>query len=216
MSELKNKIKEAGHLKVKQIFEAWEFAGVETRNKYRIHSDTQENLAYAAEESSGFAGTILRLIFKHWRSFKVTIFDQNRMPVYTLQFPFRWFFKTLIVSEVSGRRIGHLQQRFAIFRKKFDVYDVNGKLIANINSGFFKFWTFDFEDHGRLTAKIQKQWGGVLTEAFTDKDTFLLSFTDKNLPEDTKALMLSMCLLVDIVYFENNKASPLDLLDFGS
>lgn len=216
MSELKNKIKDAGHLRVKQIFEAWEFVGVETRNKYRIHSDTEENLAYAAEETSGLGGTILRLIFKHWRSFKVTIYDRERSPVYSLHFPFRWFFKTLIVSEVNGRRIGHLQQRFAIFRKKFDVFDVNGRLVAHINSGFFKFWTFDFENNGRLMAKIQKQWGGILSEAFTDKDTFQLTFKDPSLSEDTKALMLSMCLLVDIVYFENNKSSPLDLLDFGS
>lgn len=212
MSELKEKIKAAGFLQVKQVFEGLELIGIETRNKYRIHSETEQNVAYAAEESTGFGGTLLRLFLKHWRSFRVIIFDNQRRPVYTLQFPFRWFFKTMYVSEASGRRIGHLQQRFAIFRKKFDVFDTNGRLVANINSSFFRFWTFEFEDHGRVIGKIQKRWSGGFTEIFTDKDNFVISFNDQNLSEDMKVLMLSTTLLVDVVYFENNQGGP-DLLD---
>lgn len=212
MSELKQKIKEAGFLQVKQVFEGLELIGIETRNKFRIHSEDEQNIAYAAEESSGFGGTIMRLIFKHWRPFRVIIFDKSRQPVYSLQFPFRWFFKTMFVSETTGRRIGHLQQRFAIFRKKFDVFDANGRLVANINSSFFRFWTFEFEDHGRVIGKIQKKWSGGMSEIFTDKDNFVVSFTDKNLSEDLRVLMLATCLLVDVVYFENNQGGP-DLLD---
>lgn len=212
MSEFIQKLSDAKHLEVKQVMEGFELLGFETRNKYQIHTDSQEKVAFAAEQSTGFGGTVLRQIFGHWRSFKVTIYDERKTPVYLLNFPFRWFFKTLYVSDADGRRIGHLQERFAIFRKKFDVFDVNGTLVAHINSSFFKFWTFEFENRGRTIGKIQKQWSGLLSEVFTDKDNFKISFRDPNLTPDMKALMLSTCLLVDIIYFENNKADATDFI----
>lgn len=216
MSEFIQRLVEADKLQVKQVMEGLELIGLETRNKYKIDAGSAENIAFAAEQSTGFGGTILRQILGHWRSFSVTIFDEQRSPIFKLDFPFRWFFKTLFVTDTHGRKVGHLQQRFAIFRKKFDVFDANGMLVAKINSSFFRFWTFEFEDKGRVIGKIQKQWAGILSEAFTDKDNFVISFKNPNLTTDMKVLMLSTCLLVDIIYFENNKASVFDLADLGS
>jgi uncharacterized protein YxjI len=215
MSELIQKLNEANHLRVMQLWEGFELLGFETRNKYQINSNNETNIAFAAEQSTGLGGAMMRQIFGHWRSFKVTIFDQGKTPVYQLNLPFRWFFKTLYVSEANGRRIGHLQQKFAIFRKKFTVYNVNGELVAHINSSFFRFWTFEFENRGRVIGKIQKQWSGMLSEVFTDKDNFLITFRNENMSTDMKALMLSMCLLIDIIYFENNQAGKniLNLID---
>lgn len=215
MKDFKEHLKETHLLHVQQVFEGFELLGFETRNKYRILDENQNPLAFAAEQASGFGGTILRQIFGHWRSFKVIIFDEARIPQYHLSFPFRWFLKTLILSETNGRMIGRLDERFALFRKKFDVYDAHGKLITQINSSFFKFWTFEFFDHGRSLGKIQKKWSGVLSEMFTDKDNFIVSYHDPSLTHDVKVLMLATCLMVDIVYFEKKGSSSsfLDLAD---
>lgn len=211
MQDFKEHLKHTNLLHVQQVMEGFELLGFETRNKYRILDQYKEPLAYAAEQSTGITGTILRQILGHWRSFKVIIFDEKREEVYKLHFPFRWFFKTLYVSEASGRRIGHLQERFAIFRKKFDVYDSNSRLVARINSSFFRFWTFEFFDNHRSIGKIQKKWSGALSEIFTDKDNFVVTYSDPNLSGDVKALMLSTCLMVDVIYFENNKAQVTDI-----
>lgn len=205
-------LKDARLLHVQQVHEAFELLGFETRNKYQIIDDDGKPVAYAAEQSTGLGGTILRQILGHWRAFSVIIFDQNKKPLYEMQFPFRWFWKTLYLSTPEGRRIGHLQQRFAIFRKKFDVYDVNGRLLANINSSFFRFWTFEFQNNGRSIGKIQKKWSGMLSEIFTDKDNFVVTFNSE-LEEDKRALMLATSIMVDIIYFENNKKSVTDFID---
>ena len=202
-----NDLKDKRLLHVQQVFEGLELLGFETRNKYKILDENQRPYAYAAEEKTGFGGAILRHIFGHWRSFKVIIFNDQREPIYELQFPFRWFFKTLYVTDTKGRRLGHLQQRFAIFRKKFDVFDAYGKEIAKINSSWFRFWTFEFESHGRKLGTVQKKWSGAIGEFFTDKDNFVVSYADPNLASDTKAVMLATCIMVDIIYFENNKGS---------
>jgi uncharacterized protein YxjI len=193
-------------LHVQQVYEAFEIVlGWETRNRYKILDDELRPVAYAAEESKGIGTAFLRLFLGHWRTFKVIIFNEERKKIYDLHFPFRWFFKTLILADAEGARVGHLQQRFAIFRKKFDVYDRNGSVVARINSSFFRLWTFEFFQRGRSIGKIQKKWSGILTEIFTDKDNFVISYRSPTLSPDLRALMLATCIMVDIVYFENNQ-----------
>lgn len=215
MNDFKEHLKESKLLHVQQVWEGFEIVlGWESRNKYRILDENQNAVGFAAEQSSGFGGTIMRQVFGHWRSFKVTIFNQQKQKVFDLNFPFRWFFKTLILTDADGREIGHLEERFAIFRKKFDVYDNQRRVVAKINSSFFKFWTFEFFDHGRSLGKIQKKWSGMLGEIFTDKDNFVVTFTPMTNP-DTKALMLATCLMVDIIYFENNQGGG-SILDMAT
>jgi uncharacterized protein YxjI len=215
MNEFEQRLSEIKHLHVQQIWEGLELLGFETRNKYKILDESQRPIAYAAEQATGFGGAILRHFFGHWRSFKVTIFDNNRKPIYTLEFPFRFFFKDLFVKDTDGKLIGHLEQQFAIFRKKFTVYGVHGRPIARINSSFFKLWSFEFFARNRSIGKIEKKWSGMLSEVFTDKDNFIVNYTDPESSVDTKALMLATCLMVDIIYFENNQGSRslLDLVD---
>ena len=215
MNDFKEHLANSKLLHVQQVWEGFEIVlGWESRNKYRILDEFQKPVAFAAEQSSGLGGTIMRQVFGHWRSFKVTIFNEQKQKQFDLHFPFRWFFKTLILTDASGANIGHLQERFAIFRKKFDVYDNQNRVIARINSSFFKFWTFEFFDGGRSLGKIQKKWSGMLGEIFTDKDNFVVTFTPMTNP-DTKALMLATCLMVDIIYFENNQGAG-SILDMAT
>lgn len=72
-------------------------------------------------------------------------------------------------------------------------------------------WTFNFHHGPRKLGNVQKVWAGVLGEFFTDKDNFEVNFDDPNLSPELKTLMLATCLMVDVVYFENNhKTSIVD------
>ena len=197
-------------LHVQQILEGIEiFTGFETRNKYRILNEDMTPLAYAAEPSTGLSGALIRGIFKHWRSFKIEIFDDQRDLLYRAHFPFRWLFKSLYLEHQDGTSIGHLQARFALFYKKFDLYDSNGRIMARIKSPLFKFWTFEFKQGNRKIGTVQKKWSGTMSELFTDRDNFTVTFADSNLTAELKALMMAACLMIDIIYFENNKGSGL-------
>lgn len=196
-------LKSAQRLHVQQVWEGFEIVlGWETRNKYRILDENLRPVAFAAEQSKGIGAAIMRQFFGHWRPFEIAIFNEDRQPMYILDLPFRWFFKTLFVKNNQGKSLGYLQERFAIFRKKFDVYDSQGKLIAHINSSFFKFWTFEFFFQNRKLGTVQKKWSGALGELFTDKDNFVVSYADPSMDTDTKTLMMATCLMVDIIYFE--------------
>ena len=66
--------------------------------------------------------------------------------------------------------------------------------------------------NNRQVATIKKHMGKILTEVFTDKDTFQVDFNDPRITNDEKALLLATALMIDLQHFENNKAN---LLDFG-
>ncbi len=72
----------------------------------------------------------------------------------------------------------------------------------NMNSGFFKFWTFPILQKEIEVAKIQKKWSGGLTELFTDKDTFMVELSS-TLNNDTKLIILAAAIFVDLQYFES-------------
>ncbi|CAG0899734.1 unnamed protein product [Cyprideis torosa] len=63
---------------------------------------------------------------------------------------------------------------------------------------------FDFEVKnmsGQKVGKISKQWSGLVKEAFTDADTFGVSFP-MDLDVRTKATLMGAVFLIDFMFFE--------------
>lgn len=207
--EFKTSITEARLLHVQQVFEAIElFVDWETRNKFRILDQNKKQIGFAAEQSKGFFGAIARQFLGHWRSFDVAIFDENRQKLFHLRFPFRWFFRECLIEDHQGKEIGRIEQRFAIFRKKFDLFTGRHRF-ATVNSGLFRFWTFDVESHHQKIGSVKKRMSGVLTEIFTDRDNFIVEYDSGETSYEEKVVMLSLSFMVDLIYFEKKGSGSL-------
>lgn len=187
---------------VRQKLELGEFAGFETRNKYSVESESGEALAFAAEQQKSWWAFLVRQYLGHWREFSVFFFDANRNQFMTADHPFRIFFQRLEVRALDGRLIGVLQQRFSLLHKVFDVLDGNGNLLMTVNSPIWRPWTFPFQKQGQTVASIVKQWSGALAEMLTDKDNFKIEFSDQNLSEDERLILLAASVFIDLQYFE--------------
>jgi uncharacterized protein YxjI len=203
MSDFSSSFYTTTHLHIKQKVENWEILGFETRNRYAIYDQSQVPIAYAAEQGKGFWSTLSRLALKHWRTFDLSIFNQNKELVYTAHHPFRWFLQRLDLKSPSGQNIGAIQQKFSLLSKKFDILDENEQVIFRISSGLFSIWKFEIETPvAKVIAKIDKNWSGFLSEVFTDADHFTLSFLD-HCSANQRKLLLATVLFVDLAYFEN-------------
>ncbi len=193
-------------IKLQQIRELAEWIGFETRNKYQLTDKDGEPIGFAAEQQKGILGFLLRQFLGHWRRFDIHLYNARREHALTLTHPFRWFFQRLVVYDESGKMLGALQQRFAIFTKSFDVEDARGKVRYQVRSPIWRIWTFTFTKHGRDVAEVQKRWSGLFSEVFTDRDNFVLSLHGDNLDSEDRLLILAAALFVDLQYFER-KAS---------
>jgi uncharacterized protein YxjI len=199
---LGTRLESTPQLVVRQYREPWEWiAGFETRNRYLVGDARGGPLAWAAEHGSGVGAFLLRQLLGHWRKFEIRFFDEGHRPVLRAVHPFRWLFKRLEVHGSDGRRIGAIQQRFSIIKKSFDVEDARGAVVMRVRSGIFRPWRFDFERNGRAVARVQKRWTGLLTEAFTDSDSFGVSF-EPSLGAAERLLVLAAAVFVDLRYFE--------------
>lgn len=196
-------LKAQNEIIVRQRKELAELIGFETRNKYEILDQHQNSLGFAAEQSKGFLGLLVRQFLGHWRRFEIHIFDTNRNEILKVVHPFRWFFQRLEISNKQGQLLGSLQQRFAILNKKFDLEDSRGNVILTVRSPFWKIWTFPFCDpRGHEVARVEKKWSGLLKEVFTDSDNFKISFTGPQLTEEQRNLILCSAFFIDLQYFE--------------
>ena len=126
---------------------------------------------------------------------------------------FRWFlgarrpfvvgiFSRVEVEDGAGRPLGTVRERFTPFRRTFDVEAPDGRLLARIVGPFFRPWTFLIRSAAgtRELGRIEKRWAGLLTEALTDADTFLvtLPLSDPAL----RRLTVGAAVLIDYRFFE--------------
>ena len=190
-------------LVIRQRHEIAELIGFETRNKYDV-TDAQGNLvAFAAEQQKGIFGFLMRHFLGHWRTFEILFFTPSRQPIFRAKHPFRFFFQRLEIFNMQNQLLGVVQQRFAILSKKFTLLNPQGSEIFRVSSPFWKIWTFPFLRRGREVAVVKKKWSGAFTELLTDKDSFMVEFSDPSLTEEERTLILVSGLFVDIQYFEN-------------
>ena len=201
MSSLAVRLSALPELHIRQRREMAELIGFETRNKYEVKSETGDLVAFAAEERKGFLDLLLRQFLGHWRKFDILLFDEKRNPVFRAKHPFRFFFQRMEVLDSGGQTIGALQQRFAILKKSFDVEDTNGNVILTVRSPIWKIWTFPFMQGDVEQARVEKRWSGLLREAFTDQDFFVLKM-EPTVALNVRPLLLAAAIFIDLQYFE--------------
>jgi uncharacterized protein YxjI len=189
-------------LQVKQTFEGLEFIGIETRNKYRVLNQEGFQIGFIAEKSDGVMGSLFRMFMGHWRKFDIEFFDKNKVLAFKAHHPFRFIFQALKITDNEGCFLGRIEQRFSLFSKKFDIVNPKGEMLMQMSSPLFKFWSFSLFRSGEEIAKIKKKFNGILTEAFSDKDTFEIEFYNDDLSENEKKVILAASIFIDLIYFE--------------
>jgi uncharacterized protein YxjI len=202
-----NEIQLAGQSKlfVKQVHELGEWFGFETRNKYQIMDQNQKPVAFAAEQQKGIIGFLLRQYLGHWRKFDVHFFTPERQMFMVGHHPFRWFFERIELRDSAGKYLGAIQKRFSILSKRFDVVNEREMTILEVSSPIWRIWTFTFTHQGRKVAEVKKKWSGFFSEAFTDRDNFMVEYSDPSMSESEKKLVMASAVFVDLLYFERKK-----------
>ena len=171
--------------------------GFETKNRYAVSDNADQQVYWAAEESSVLA----RLFLKAWRPFAIHILTTDGHPAIKNTRPFKFYFHEMHISGADGQRFGTIKREFSILSKKFTVEDAQGLEIFKIFGPIFHPWTFKILKNDIEVGKILKKWSGLGKEAFTDADNFSIDFpagTDAK----QKAVLLGALFLIDMLYFE--------------
>jgi uncharacterized protein YxjI len=178
----------------------------ETTNRYVIMDERGVELGYIAERPGTFFDLLFRQFLRSHRPLTIDVLDRMGQPAMKLSRPYFWFFSDLLVSDHEGQRLGSIHRQFNLIYKHYELRDAAGGVFAEIHSPFWRMWTFPVVNLvGMTLATIAKKWGGVLTELFTDADTFMVSFTHPDRTRhDELAVILAAAVSIDFDYFEHN------------
>ncbi len=190
---------------VTQRYEAGEFLGFETRNRYRITDGQGLTIGHAAEPRDGAVGFLARQFLGHWRGFDIRFFNVLRQPVMIAHHPFRFYFTRLDLYDNSRNRIGGVEKRFGILSKRMVVEDAQGRVRLEVSSPLWRIWTFQFMAQGRERAKVAKRWSGGFSEVLTDRDDFRVEFTDPTLTNAERLQLLAAAIYIDLTWFERKR-----------
>lgn len=177
------------------------FSSMETKNRYQVDLPDGRTILYVQEQGDGAMDFLRRNFLNTARPFHLELSDERGQDVMHLHRPWRWLFSRLDVLDGTGRPIGSIQQRFAVFSKRFSVLDTSGAEIAELHGPMLRPWTFRVLVGGQEVGQITKQWSGLLREAFTDADTFGVQYGPGMSPQ-LRALALAATFLIDFLYFE--------------
>ncbi|MCA9711120.1 MAG: hypothetical protein KDK70_35085 [Myxococcales bacterium] len=193
----------APRLVVRQHKEMLEiFTDLETKNRYSVELPDGQLALYAAELGGGAMDFLTRSFLKARRPFTMRLTDAAGNVQLTLRRPWTWFFSELHVSDGAGQRVGMIDQKFALFSRRFVVTDPAGTELAQLHGPFFRPWTFRILVGGQEVGKITKKWSGLLKEAFSDADNFGVELSDGMSPA-LRTLALAATFLIDFLYFED-------------
>ena len=110
------------------------------------------------------------------------------------------------IATAEGARLGSVHRRFALLSKKYDLQDQNGAVFASVKSPIWRIWKFPILDAvGAEKGCISKKWGGLLKEAFTDADCFLVDYGQGMWSDNQKAVILATAISIDFDFFEDNQ-----------
>lgn len=183
--------------------------GFEGANKYRINDENGKQIGFVAEESAGFIALILRLFLRSHRPLRAAILDGQGAKVLEIYRPFFFIWSSLFLSDAFSRPIGEVHRRFGWgFQKKYDLVEKSAGVFARIYAGLFRIWKFDFlTASGDGAGFVTKKWKGLLKEAFTDADRFLITLEGRGatFSLEQKALLLAASISIDFDYFEENQ-----------
>ncbi len=186
-------------LAIQQVKEWGEIlTGFETRNRYRVMDESGADVLYVGEEGGSLLG---RLFLKALRPFTLRVFAGEDTAL-ILRRPFRFFFHHMDVLDDANRLLGSITREFAIFRRVYTVRDMDGREQFTLFGPVLRPWTFQVMRDGREIGAIRKKWSGLMKEAFTDADTFGVTFPD-DADAAAKAVLLGAVFLIDFVHFEN-------------
>jgi len=171
-------------------------------NAYKVY-DAQGEIGHITQQLT-IGQKMLRLILKKaMLPFKMEIIDLEGDVLISLQRGWTFWMSKISISDGNGNLIGTIQQKFAILKPTFKIFDETATEIATI-SGDWKGWNFTIVDSvGNNVGSVTKKWNGIMKEAFTTADKYVVDIEPAYAEDKKKMAIVSCAVTIDMVLKES-------------
>ncbi|XP_013177516.1 PREDICTED: phospholipid scramblase 1-like [Papilio xuthus] len=169
-------------------------------NKYVVMTPDGSPVLFAREDS----GLMDRLLMGTSRALHINVFDTEDKEVMRFRRPYTMGPDKMEVC-VCGRGVALVRKEFTFLKPVINVNDAADRPLFRVKGPLAITSQCDFEIYNmekKRVGAIRKKWGGLVREAFSSADNYVIE-----LPADLdvryKAALLGTCFLIDFMYYEN-------------
>lgn len=172
-------------------------------NEYKVFNEHAEQIGVIKQKLSGGQKFLRLFINKASMPFRLDILNSSGAKEASISRNWTFFLSKISINGPQDEVLGKIKQKMHFLKPKFQIFDNNDNLIAEIK-GDWKAWNFDITDtNGQKIGIITKKWAGVAKEFFTTADKYNVNLIDFNLPLEKRIAVLSSAITIDMVLKEN-------------
>ena len=170
----------------------------ELRNHYTLTGEDGQEIGSVDQDKQSPVTFLLRLISALDLVLPVTLRVTNTEGREELRLHKSWFRFAVAVTDHDGEPLGSVNKKIRLGNAVFSVLGANGAEVGVLKASNWRARDFTLQSaEGVEVAHVTKKWRGLLTEAFTDADSYAVTFEDTT-DTTTRKLALAAALAVDL------------------
>ncbi len=171
-------------------------------NAYKVYDEVGEIGLIQQRLTTG--QKMLRLLLKKaMLPFHLEITDLNGDTLVSIKRGWTFWMSKITLFDNTGNLLGSIKQKFALLKPTFKIADETGLEIASI-TGDWKGWNFKIIDNNNnQIGTISKKWNGILKEAFTTADKYVVDIVPEYTEDKKKMAIVSCAITIDMVLKES-------------
>jgi uncharacterized protein YxjI len=172
-------------------------------NAYKVYNSAGDIIGAIRETMPAGLKVLSLFVSKTFFPFKLDILDAEEKVLATVKRGWTLFMSKIKVLDPQGAVIALIHQQFKLLKPTFNILDPQGAPIASI-TGDWKAWNFTIADSdGGQLGTITKKWAGILKEAFTTADKYIVSVKPGALADAKKVAVIATAITIDMVLKES-------------
>lgn len=177
---------------------------MELRNEYTLVDESGQTIGTASQERQGIVALLARIFSNLDVVLPVSldVLDTSGARVIEIDKP--WFTWRVDVSTPAGR-VGSITKQIRLGKARFALTGPDGRPLGEVQARNWRARDFVVVDaNGQEVANVTKTWRGLLTESFTDADSYAVEFAP-GLDEPLRTLAFAAALAVDLVMKQKDR-----------
>lgn len=173
-------------------------------NAYKVYDEHGEQIGNIKQSVSGWHKFLRVLVsIKPMMPFQLAIKDMQDTDLVTIKRGWTFWMSKIVIADANGSTIGFIRQKFRFMKPTFRIFDASEAQIAEI-TGDWKGWNFTIKDEqDRQIGTITKKWNGLLKEAFTTADKYIVSIVPEYAEDTKKIAIVATAITIDMVLKES-------------
>ena len=172
-------------------------------NAYKVFNKEGEQIGNITEVMPWGKKILSLFLNKALFPFKLEIVDMENKLLASIKRGWTFWVSKIEVLNADNQPIAIIKQKFKWFKPEFTIFDMQANQIATI-AGDWKAWSFLITNNdNKQIGTISKQWNGILKEAFTTADKYVVSVVPELKEDIVKMIVISAAITIDMVLHES-------------